>query len=198
MSKKVLYRPLKDYPSYRKKLLDDFRRSRQRPNTTKQDDWVAETKETGDPIASALKVYATDSPSAAKQIVKYNMKKPAIRDELEDLYEETGCETRTALEVIGDGMKANKEGHKDGDDFIEGGPDHRIRLDSAKELLKLRDAYPKGDISQHEHRHLHAIVVKEFSQHSSEELANMIEAEVFSASRSEDTMTAARSADQQE
>ncbi len=173
------FRPLRDYPSYRRKLLDDFRRSRQRPNTQKQDDWVAETKETGDPVAAALTVYDTDSPAAAKQIVKRNMNKPSIRDALEELYEETGCDPRTALEVIGGGMKATKEGHMDGDEFIEGGPDHRIRLDSAKELLKLRDAYPKGEVSQHEHRHLHAIVVKEFSKHTSEELANMIEREVM-------------------
>ena len=189
MSKRVLFRATRDYPSYRKKLLDDFRRSRQRPNTTKQNDWVEETKRTKDPIASALTAYAAASPSAAKQIVKYNMKKPAIRDELDNLYEETGCETRTALEVIGDGMRADKPGYKDGDEFVAGGPDHRIRLDSAKELLKLKDAYPKGDISQHEHRHLHAIVVKEFTKHSSDELANMIEREV-SASHSEDAMQA--------
>ncbi len=186
MSKKVLFRPLKDYPSYRRKLLDDFRRSRQRPNTAKQEAWVEETKRTGDPVAAALEVYDTDSPTVAKSIVKYNNEKPSIRDALEELYDETGCDPRTALEVIGDGMKANKEGRMDEGELVPGGPDHRIRLDSAKELFKLRDAYPKGEVSQHEHRHLHAIVVKEFSKHTSEELGNMIEREVMKEAQSED------------
>lgn len=185
------FRPAKDYPKERKKLLAAFRR--RRPNTGKQNEFVEEVKRTEDPIASALKVYSTNDPHVAKQIVKYNSAKPAIREELEEIYEETGCQPRSALQVIGDGMKANKDGRYDGDNFVPGSPDHRIRLDSAKELLKLRDAYPKGDISQHEHRHLHAIVVKEFTKHSSEELTHMIEKEVLSASR-EDVM-ASQSAD---
>lgn len=167
-----------DYPSHRKKLLAEFHKARARPNTAKQDDWVEEVKRTGDPVASALTVYSPTSTSAAKQTVKRNMAKPSISEELEGLYEEAGCQTRTALEVIGDAMQADKPGYKDGDDFIPGGPDHRIRLDGAKELLKLKDAYPKAEASQHEHRHLHAVMVKELSEHTFEELTSMLKAEV--------------------
>ena len=177
----MLFRSPKDYPGYRQRLIENFHRSRERPNTKKQDEFVEEVKKTGDPIGSALKVYDIDSPSAAAATVKRNMRKPAIRDELADHYEEAGCEPLTALQVIGKGMRADKQGYTDKDgEFVSGGPDHRIRLDSAKELLKLRDAYPK-DTAQHEHRHLHAIMVKEYTKLPFEELNRMIEERVNSA-----------------
>jgi len=166
--------------SARDKLLRDFRKSRERPNTQKQNDFLEKVKETGDPLAAAKSA----GYSAPSQAVRLNMAKPSIREAVDSLMDETGCDTKTTLQVIGNAMQADKPDFitRDGD-VIEGGPDHRIRLDAAEKSLKLKGAYPKTE--EKAQLHLHAHMVKELAEeHSFEELTHMMQIEVKRAESS--------------
>jgi len=146
--------------------------------TQKQDDWLKLTKETGDLVGSALEVYDTESRDAATQLVKNNMRsKASIRDEVEGCMEGAGLSTINVMQALGDALLASKEG----------GPDHRIRLDAAKEALKLKDAYPKKEEAPH--LHLHAHMVEQLSQLSFSEITSMMKAEVMSERLKEERAT---------
>lgn len=146
--------------------------------TQKQNDWLNLTKESGDPVGSALEVYDTESRDTAAQLVKHNMSRASIRDEVEGCMEGAGLSTINVMTELGECLKAQKDGYttKEGE-FIEGGPDRRIRLDAVKEALKLKDAYPQKEEAPH--LHLHAHMVEQLSQLSFSEITSMMKAEVM-------------------
>jgi len=162
----------------RAKLLSGLRKKRkERPNTPKQKVFVEEVKRTGDLVGSALTAYDTDNPRNVGKIIKHNMSKASIREEVEGCYKEAGLETINVMKALGEALRATKPDVVTDKSFIEGGPDHRIRLDAAKEALKLKDAYPKEDPTKHIHAHLH--MIEELSKLPFEELTSMMKTEVI-------------------
>lgn len=164
--------------SERSKLLVLFHaKKKERANTPKQEAFVEGVKRTGDPVAAALEVYDTDDKGTATKLAKRNMSKASIREEVEGCMEEAGLETINVMKALGEALRATKPDVITDKNFIEGGPDHRIRLDAAKEALKLKGAYPKEDAAQH--LHLHAHMVEQLSQLPFDELTSMMKAEVM-------------------
>lgn len=165
--------------SDRAKLLVLFHaKKKERANTPKQEAFKEEMKRTGDLVGSALKVYDTDNPDTATALGKRNMSKASIREEVEGCMEEAGLETINVMQAIGNALLATKPDVITDKSFIEGGPDHRIRLDAAKEALKLKDAYPKKEDTT-QHLHLHAHMMEQLSQIPFSELTSMMKAEVM-------------------
>jgi len=159
----------------RARLIREFRQSRQKPNTDKQDKFVEVVKETGDIQLAAKTAYPTHSQPDA--IVRQNMDKPRIKEEVEEFREKTECRTQNAMEVMGKAMKATTS-LLIGEETIEV-PDHKTRISAAKEALKLNDAYPKvgGDVAAH--LHLHAHMVDEIAKrYTSAQISDMMRAEM--------------------
>lgn len=175
--------------SERSHLISQFRKSKLASSlnqfggetiTEKQDAWVKEVKATGDLKASTLKVYDITNPSSTGNIIKHNMSKPSIRAEVEECMEGAGLQTINVMKAVGDALLAVKPGTYDEDgNYMEGEPDHRMRLDAAKEAFKLKNAYPKEEPDKH--LHLHAHMVEEFSSLPFEEITSMMKAEVITA-----------------
>jgi len=162
----------------RAQILSRFRKKRkERANTPKQEAWKEEVKRTGDLVGSALTVYKGSYSRDVNKTIKNNMRKPSIREEVEGCMEEAGLETINVMKAVGGALRATKPDIVTDKGFIEGGPDHRIRLDAAKEAMKIKDAYPKEQATQH--IHLHAHMVEELSKLPFEELTSMMKAEVM-------------------
>jgi len=162
----------------RAQILSRFRkRKKERPNTPKQEAFVKKVKRTGDLVGSALKAYDTDNPSNVGKIIKHNMSKSSIREEVEGCIKEAGLETINVMKALGGALRATKPDIITDKSFVEGGPDHRIRLDAAKEALKLKDAYPKETPAAH--LHLHAHMLDELSKLPYEELTSMMKTEII-------------------
>jgi phage terminase small subunit len=131
------------------------------PETLKQKAWVKEYIECKNATEAAMRVYDCKDRDSAKAIGGENLSKLNFKEVLDarglgdDSIAETLAEARQATRVISanvivksdDPKVKNKQATARDVDFIDV-PDHRVRLDAAKEIAKLRDLYPseKKDI----------------------------------------------------
>lgn len=145
--------------------------------TDKQRRFREATIEGGDPVAAVMEVYDTDSEETAKAIAKVNMAKANIRGPIEEALEEVGATERAGAVALAEALQADTPIVVSGDRVSGGDPDHKTRIQAAKEVFKLHDSYPKSEVNTYEYKQLDIILEDELSTLSFEALTEIIRVE---------------------
>lgn len=123
--------------------------------TIKQKKFIKEYIETGNGTLAAKKAYNPRNDNVAATIAKENIRKPQIRDAIQQAMIKANLTPDRLARVVDDAMNATKVKELEGDYYVSDVPEHNTRLRAAQLAGNWLGLGKDGGTATNLHLHLH-------------------------------------------